>query len=425
MSPAALPRRQELPVSIDTPVRTTSGRRAGPTSNRDALAGQAVAGVLAKGRTGELPAEPERLLDTATYEGLTSTCCTPRWTRCRCHRCRAPSPSARGGDGDRDVLTGWRVMESFPAAGVAAGAGNAAVLGALSDGVSGTGAADRCAGIPAPTWATSSVSSWNWCPSLLDAGADLLVAADAVLDLVAALCPPGQTWRAFDRLWRRPAVAGDDAPGWQMSSWSSPSTAAGSRDHRGPAYATEAPTPPWNWPVRSPPAWPTMRLLIEADLPVADALRQISFRFAADDDQFLTIAKVRTARELWAASPMRWGHCGAATIHAVSSLTDDDPARPWVNMLRTPAAFGAGRGGHRRGEPFDVAIPGAGAGMSVGFAAGSPATPTAAARESHLGCSIRRGFLDFVEDLTEPLPTSPGRISRASRPPAGSAARSS
>ena len=31
-----------------------------------------------------------------------------------------------------------------------------------------------------------------------------------------------------------------------------------------------------------------------------DALRQISFRLAADDDQFMTLAKMRAARQLWA-----------------------------------------------------------------------------------------------------------------------------
>ena len=82
----------------------------------------AVAGMLSKGRDGDLPAEPERLLDTPTYEGfdiralytaLDAVAEAPlpgRW------------PFTRGGDGARDVLTGWRVMEGFPAAGVAAGA---------------------------------------------------------------------------------------------------------------------------------------------------------------------------------------------------------------------------------------------------------------------------------------------------------------
>ncbi len=46
-----------------------------------------------------------------------------------------------------------------------------------------------------------------------------------------------------------------------------------------------------NWPAPSPQASATCTLT-EAGLPVAEAVAQISFRFAADDDQFLTIAKL-------------------------------------------------------------------------------------------------------------------------------------
>ena len=61
-----------------------------------------------------------------------------------------------------------------------------------------------------------------------------------------------------------------------------------------------------------------------------DALDQISFRLVADDDQFMTIAKVRAARELWARVGDALGHPGhgAARIHAVTSLpmmTQRDP----------------------------------------------------------------------------------------------------
>ena len=43
-----------------------------------------------------------------------------------------------------------------------------------------------------------------------------------------------------------------------------------------------------------------LRMLGEAGLGVPDSLRQISFRLAADDDQFMTIAKFRVMRRLWA-----------------------------------------------------------------------------------------------------------------------------
>ena len=98
-------------------------------------------------------------------------------------------------------------------------------------------------------------------------------------------------------------------------------------------------------------------------LPVADALRQISFRFAADDDQFMTIAKMRAARQLWArvAEVVGEPDAGAATVHAETSLPMMTQRDPWVNMLRTTlAAFGAGVGGADTVLvlPFDAAIPG-------------------------------------------------------------------
>ncbi|WP_236729723.1 methylmalonyl-CoA mutase family protein, partial [Mycobacterium tuberculosis] len=43
-----------------------------------------------------------------------------------------------------------------------------------------------------------------------------------------------------------------------------------------------------------------LRVLTESGLVVSDALRQISFRLAADDDQFMTLAKMRALRQLWA-----------------------------------------------------------------------------------------------------------------------------
>ena len=128
---------------------------------------EAVAGVLAKGRSGELPAEPERLLDTPTYEGFAVR---PLYTALDARpEAALPGrwPFTRGGDGTRDVLSGWRVMEAFPGPGEATGDGNATVLAALSDGVSGAGAAGGrrwCTGRPIST-AVSRACSWNSCRS--------------------------------------------------------------------------------------------------------------------------------------------------------------------------------------------------------------------------------------------------------------------
>lgn len=91
----------------------------------------------------------------------------------------------------------------------------------------------------------------------------------------------------------------------------------------------------------------TLRRLDAAELPTAEAARQLVFKIAVDANYGIGIAKLRAARRLWArvqealdlsASPME--------IHAVTSgrmLTRYDA---WVNMLRgTAACFAAATGG--------------------------------------------------------------------------------
>jgi methylmalonyl-CoA mutase len=90
-----------------------------------------------------------------------------------------------------------------------------------------------------------------------------------------------------------------------------------------------------------------LRALEAAGIALDDARRMIFFRLAADADQFLTIAKFRALRKLWA----RIGQaCGLAPHPAFISaetawrmMTKRDP---WVNLLRgTMAVFAAGLGG--------------------------------------------------------------------------------
>lgn len=106
-----------------------------------------------------------------------------------------------------------------------------------------------------------------------------------------------------------------------------------------------------------------LRALTEAGLDVDAAAGQLEFRLAATADQFLTIAKFRAARRLWArvteVSGGKNGQGAGMRQHAVTSpamLTQRDP---WVNMLRTTlACFGAGVGGADAITvlPFDSAI---------------------------------------------------------------------
>jgi methylmalonyl-CoA mutase len=77
------------------------------------------------------------------------------------------------------------------------------------------------------------------------------------------------------------------------------------------------------------------------------ARRMIAFRLTADADQFLTIAKLRAIRRLWARVSESCGLTPAPTLveaeTAWRSMTRDDA---YVNMLRaTIAVFSAGAGG--------------------------------------------------------------------------------
>ncbi|WP_052629863.1 methylmalonyl-CoA mutase small subunit, partial [Mycobacterium tuberculosis] len=153
-----------------------------------------------------------------------------------------------------------------------------------------------------------------------------------------------------------------------------------------------------------------LRVLTESGLVVSDALRQISFRLAADDDQFMTLAKMRALRQLWARVAEVVGDPGggAAVVHAETSLPMMTQRDPWVNMLRcTLAAFGAGVGGADTVlvHPFDVAIPGGFPGTAAGFARRiARNTQLLLLEESHVGRVLDpAGGSWFVEELTDRL----------------------
>lgn len=153
-----------------------------------------------------------------------------------------------------------------------------------------------------------------------------------------------------------------------------------------------------------------VRALTEAGLSVAEALGQISFRFAATDDQFAQIAKFRAARALWArvAEVLGAPEAGAAPQHALTAPAMFSQRDPWVNMLRvTVAAFAAGVGGASDVEvlPFDAAIKGGLPGTSRVFAARiARNTNLLLLEESHLGHVIDpAGGSYYVESLTEQL----------------------
>jgi methylmalonyl-CoA mutase len=381
----------------------------------------AVAGVLAKSTKrdpADLPAEPERLLDSPTYEGFpirplyTSADTLPepplpgRW------------PFVRGGDAHRDVKSGWRVAEAFPANGSAVDEGNGAVLVALTEGVSALVLRVGTAGVAAAELDRLLEGVFlDLVPVVLEAGADYVAASDAVLGLLAGLDDDQRSRLSVD--------LGADPLTAPLSSRPAPSVAdvvavaakvtgyaGGVRAITvdGPAYHNHGASASWELAASIAAAVAYLRLLGDGGLSVRDALRQISFRFAADDDQFMTIAKLRAARQIWARVAEVAGEpdAGGARLHAVTSLPMMAQRDPWVNMLRTTlAAFSAGVGGADTVlvHPFDVAIPG-----------GFPGTPTSFSRriarntqlllleESHIGQVLDpAGGSWFVEDLTNEL----------------------
>lgn len=90
-----------------------------------------------------------------------------------------------------------------------------------------------------------------------------------------------------------------------------------------------------------------LRSLEAAGLSVDRAAATIGFRVSADGDQFLTIARLRAARSLWASVLAACGVDGQPSrFQAVTSAAMFSRRDAEVNMLRsTSAALGAGAGG--------------------------------------------------------------------------------
>ncbi len=382
-----------------------------------------VAAVLAKStRRGadDLGPEPERLLDSPTYEGFVIR---PLYTVLD----ELPEPPLpgewpylRGGDALRDVKSGWKVAEALPAnpvAGLAADDVNAAALAGLAEGGSALLIRVGESGV-APGQLESVLDGvyLSMVPVILDADADYLAASEALLKLVDQVEADQRATLSVDlgadpltaSLSGRPAPAIQDVVGVANQVAGGHGVRAITVD--GPAFHNLGANATWELAGSIAAAVAYLRVLTESGLPVAKALAQISFRLAADDDQFMTIAKMRALRRLWARVAEVAGEPegGAAVLHAETSLPMMTQRDPWVNMLRTTlAAFGAGVGGADTVLvfPFDVAIPG-----------GFPLTATSFARrmarniqlllleESHVGRILDpAGGSWFVEDITEQL----------------------
>ncbi|MFG2725410.1 methylmalonyl-CoA mutase family protein [Streptomyces canus] len=167
-----------------------------------------------------------------------------------------------------------------------------------------------------------------------------------------------------------------------------------------------------------------LRELTEAGLSVEQACAQLEFRYAATADQFLTIAKLRAARRLWARVAEVSGApgAGAQTQHAVVSPVMMTRRDPWVNMLRaTIATLAAGVGGAEAVTvlPFDHAL-----GLPDAFARRiARNTSTILVEESHLSRVIDpAGGSWYVERLTDELAEAAWRFFRTIERDGGQAA---
>jgi methylmalonyl-CoA mutase len=380
----------------------------------------AVAGVLAKSTRKE-PAElgdhPENLLETPTYDGFAVR---PLYTAFD----ELPEPSLpgewpylRGGDPFRDVKSGWKVVEIFPTAGASPAETNATVLDALGDGVSALLIRVGEAGVAAADLEALFAGVYlSMAPTVLDAGTDYAAASDAMLALVAGVEPDQRATLSVDlgadpltaTLSNRAAPAIDDVVAVASRAAGEPGVRAVTVD--GPAFHNLGANATWELAGSIAAAVAYLRVLTESGMPVAQALGQISFRLAADDDQFMTIAKMRAMRQLWARVGEVVGdsEAGAAIVHAETSLPMMTQRDPWVNMLRcTLAAFAAGVGGAETVLvfPFDVAIPGGFPGTARSFARRiARNTQLLLLEESHVGRVLDpAGGSWFVEDLTKQL----------------------
>lgn len=383
----------------------------------------AVAGVLAKSTRKdpeELGDAPERLLETPTYDGIAIRALYTALDELPEPPLPGEWPYVRGGDALRDVKTGWRVAEAFPATpvpGVDAKDVNSAVLDALGNGASALVLRIGESGVAPDQLADALQGVYlSMAPLILEAGADYAAASDVALALADGVEPDQRATVSID-LGGDPLTAahsGRPAPRIEdvvaVAKRAAEHTGVRAITVDGPAFHNLGANATWELAAGVAAAVSYLRVLTEAGMPIGQALRQISFRFAADDDQFMTIAKFRAARNLWArvAEVVGEPDSGAAVIHAETSLPMMTQRDPWVNMLRcTLAAFGAGVGGADSllVFPFDVAIDGGFPDIATSFARRiARNTQLLLLEESHVGRVLDpAGGSWFVEDLTARL----------------------
>ncbi|GAB3909937.1 methylmalonyl-CoA mutase family protein [Kibdelosporangium lantanae] len=370
-----------------------------------------VAGVLRKAN--RLPAEPpadvSTLLASKTYDDIVVQPLYTRGDVASAGGMPGLPPFTRGGRPEGGATTGWDVRQrhAHPDPAVA----RKAVLADLEHGVTSLWLVVGQAGLPVEALPDVLHDVYlDLAPVTLDAGPDFRAAAEALLGLHADKAVPasevGGNLGADPLGLRARTDADQDLAGAvdlavrvareypklrSIVVDALPYHQAGGSDAQelGLSLATGV---------------AYLRALTDAGLTVDQAAGQLDFRYAATADQFLTIAKFRAARRLWArVTEVAGGTALPQRQHAVTSPVMMTRRDPWVNMLRTTlACFAAGVGGADAVTvlPFDAAL-----GLSDDFA-------RRIARNTHailLEESKVAGVVDpaggswYVEHLTEEL----------------------
>ncbi|TDC28046.1 methylmalonyl-CoA mutase [Streptomyces sp. 8K308] len=375
-----------------------------------------VAGVLRKaGRQDVAGAAAEEALATALGDGIVTR---PLYTA----EDTAPGPGlpgfapfVRGGRPEGTSVAGWDVRQFHGDPDPRRV--NEAVLADLENGVTSVWLAVGDAGVPVAELATALEGVLlDLAPVVLDAGAGFDAAARELLRIADERgLAPGAVLGVLGADPLGLAARGGDHAELTTRLWAAASLAARChRDHPG-LRALVVDALPYHEAGGSPAqelgcslatGVAYLRELTRAGLPVDAALGQLEFRYAATTDQFLTIAKLRAARRLWARVAEASGAApaaGAQRQHAVTSRVMMTRRDPWVNMLRTTvAALAAGAGGADAVTvlPFDEAL-----GLPDAFARRIARNTSAILlAESHLGRVIDpAGGSWYVERLTDDL----------------------
>ena len=385
----------------------------------------AVGAVLAKAARkdpAEMPEDAWRALVTTTRDGVEIN---PLYTR-EDEVAERPAPGqfpyVRGGDRSGLPDNGWHVTARVQGSGSASEV-NEQILDLLGEGVSALWLA-----VEAGDLATVLKDVYlDLAPVTFDAGTDLVEVTEAFLELLDARRSAGDG--VADRaaviadLGAAPvtaAYADEGAPGAESIALDAAVRLASRVSEReetirtfvadGTVFHTDGAGDAQELAYAVAAGLEYVRALVSAGLPAETALRQVSFRLAATDDQFNSIAKFRAGRLMWARVAELLGapEAGGAPQHAVTSAAMMSRRDPWVNMLRTTlAAFGAGVGGATSVTvlPFDQSVPGGMESTTRSFAERmSRNTQLLLLEESHLGHVVDpAGGSWFVESLTDSL----------------------